>query len=101
MYIYNITTKVSWQVQEDWLKWMKEKHIPDIMQTGCFTEYRFSKLLEQDDNEGPTYAMMLFADSLDQYQQYLDQFAPSLRKEAQANWGNAIIGFRSLMQLVH
>ena len=36
MYIYNVTVNVSDDVHIEWLKWMKETHIPDVMKTGCF-----------------------------------------------------------------
>ncbi len=101
MYIYNITTKVSWSIQEDWVKWMKETHIPEIMQTGCFTEHRFVQLLETDESEGPTYATQFHAPSLEDYNMYLSQFAPALRSDAIKKWGDHFIGFRSLMKLVH
>ncbi|MEQ9302638.1 MAG: DUF4286 family protein, partial [Marinoscillum sp.] len=37
MILYNITVNVQEGVQEDWLNWMKAVHIPEVMQTGCFT----------------------------------------------------------------
>ncbi len=101
MYIYNITTKVSWSIHEGWVQWMKETHIPEIMQTGCFTEYRFVQLLETDESEGPTYATQFHAPSLEAYNTYLSQFAPDLRSDAIKKWGDHFIGFRSLMKLVH
>ena len=37
MIVYNVTTKVAAAIQTDWLQWIKEEHIPDIINTGCFT----------------------------------------------------------------
>lgn len=101
MYIYNITTKVTWRINDAWVQWMKEKHIPEIMETGCFTDHRFVKLLETDETEGPTYALQFFADTLDDYNRYIEVHAPALRDESRKNWGDQSIGFRSLMQLVN
>lgn len=101
MYIYNITTKVSWPIQEDWVSWMKEKHIPEVMNSGCFTEFRFVKLLETDETDGLTYAVQYFAASKADYEYYIQHFAPSLRNDATAKWGEHFISFRSLMELVN
>lgn len=101
MYLYNITTKITHQIQEDWVQWMQETHIPEIMQTGCFTEFHFLQLLETDDAEGPTYAIQLYAATKVNYDDYLTHFAPSLREKAFTTWGNQFISFRSLMQLVN
>ena len=101
MYIYNVTTKVNWAIQEAWVKWMKEKHLPEIMESGCFTEMRLVKLLETDDTEGPTYAAQFHTPVLERYNDYLEQYAPALRKDALDAWGGNFISFRSLMEVVH
>ncbi|MEN9686598.1 MAG: hypothetical protein RLZZ28_2384 [Bacteroidota bacterium] len=101
MLIYNVTTKLSWPIHEAWLKWMKEKHIPEILATGCFTDARFVRLLDTDEAEGPTYAVQFFAETAEQYQKYLDAHAPLLRKEAMETWGEQFISFRTLMQVVN
>ena len=31
MLIYNVTFQLTWPIDEAWVKWMKEKHIPDVM----------------------------------------------------------------------
>ena len=101
MFIYNVTIKVNWSIHEAWVKWMREKHIPDVMNKGCFTEYRFLKLLETDDTEGPTYAIQYTAGTRANYDTYIELHAPALRKDLLDNWGDNFIGFRSLMEVVH
>lgn len=101
MYIYNITTKVHTSIHEQWVDWMKMHHIPQIMATGCFTESQFVRLLELDDSEGPTFATQFKAASKADYNRYIEIHAPSLRKDSLSKWGDKIIGFRSLMELVH
>ncbi len=38
MIIYNVTVKIDNDVVAEWLNWMQTVHIPDVMQTGYFTE---------------------------------------------------------------
>lgn len=101
MYIYNVTTQVNWPIHEAWVKWMKEKHIPAILNSGYFTKMQFVRLLEADDSEGPTYAAQFYTESLAQYNDYLEQYAPLLRKDALASWGENFISFRSILEVVH
>ncbi|GAC1599301.1 MAG: hypothetical protein NVS3B8_11870 [Chitinophagaceae bacterium] len=101
MYIYNVTTKVNWDIQEAWVAWMKAQHIPDVMKTGCFTTFQFARLLEADDTEGPTYAVQYHAVKKEDYDHYITHHAPVLRKEALSRWGNRFVGFRSLLQVVN
>jgi hypothetical protein len=101
MYIYNITSKIDPSIHENWVVWMKETHIPEVMATNCFTQYQFVRLLEVDDSDGPTYAIQYMANSKADYNRYLEIHAPLLSKKSIDAWGNLFIGFRSLMQVVH
>lgn len=100
MIIYNVTVKVDNKIADEWLTWLQEEHIPGIMQTDCFTDFRVVRLLEVDDSEGPTYAIQYHAASLDEYDIYIKKFASENRKRSHDKWGNKIISFHSLMEVV-
>jgi hypothetical protein len=100
MIIYNVTLKVHEAIHHDWLQWLKEIHIPEVMQTGCFSSFRIVRLLEIDDSEGPTYAVQYNAESKSMYNLYLEKFAGELRRRSFEKWGDQFIAFRSLMQIV-
>jgi hypothetical protein len=100
MIIYNVTIKVHNSIHNDWLQWLKEEHVLDIMQTNCFSQYRIMKLLEIDDTEGPTYAIQYFAESKSLYNNYIEKFASEMRNRSFAKWGDKFIAFRSVMQIV-
>ena len=101
MIVYNVTTKVTTGIQQQWLQWIKEEHIPDIINTGCFTHASVFQLLENDDSEGPTYAVQYFAESKSLYNNYMEKYAAVMRQKAFDKWGNQFIAFRSLMQVIH
>ena len=100
MIIYNITTKVHHSIDAAWLQWQREKYIPEIMSTGLFTDYKFFRLLEQDDSEGNTYAVQYNASKAENYQQYIQLYATLIRKKAQEKWGDAIISFHSVLEVI-
>jgi hypothetical protein len=101
MIVYNVTTKVATPLATQWLHWMQTIHIPQVMQTNCFTYHKVMQLLEVDDSEGPTYVVQYFAESKSLYNQYIDKFATALRAETLQKWGENIIAFRSVLQLVN
>jgi len=100
MFIYNVTIKLNWSIHETWVKWMKEQHLNDVMATECFTKYQFTRLLEIDEEEGPTYAIQYFCEAKSLYNLYIEKHAPKLRQDGLNLFGNQFIGFRSLMQIV-
>lgn len=100
MFIYNITNSVSNSIHEAWLKWMKEEHIPAVMNTNCFTGYQVLKLHEQHNAEGPTYIIQYFAESKALYNRYIEMYADKLRKETIDKWGENFIAFRTLLEVL-
>lgn len=100
MILYNVTIKVHSSIQNDWLVWLKEIHIPEILSTECFTHYKILQLLEIDNSEGPTYAVQYFAESKALYNLYIEKFAAEMKSKSFVKWGDKFIAFRSVMQIV-
>jgi hypothetical protein len=100
MIIYNVTVKVDVDIADAWLDWLLREHIPEIMNTRCFTENRVVRLLETDDSDGPTYAIQYTAISKEDYNRYIESHAPEMRRRSFEKWGEKFIAFRSVMEVV-
>ena len=99
MIIYNVTVKVENEIAQDWLAWMKQEHIPDLMSTGLFIDSRLCRLLEQDDSEGITFIAQYFLDTMENYQTYISEHAPRMREKGFERFGSRFIAFRTLMKV--
>jgi uncharacterized protein DUF4286 len=99
MIVYNITIKILPEIEKEWIAWQHQEHIPEVMASGCFTDHRFYRLLDEDE-EGITYVVQYFASSLENYHRYSSENAESLRQKAFKKWGNQFIAFRTVMQVV-
>jgi Domain of unknown function (DUF4286) len=82
-------------------KLAKAEHIPQILRTHLFEDCKIYRLLEQDDQQGPTYTVQFLTSSEENYRKYLAEFAPLIRQKAFARWGDKFIAHRTLMELVH
>lgn len=100
MIIYNVTTKVDAGIADAWLNWLQKEHIPEIMQTGCFSSHKVVRLLDIDDAEGPTYAVQYHAEAKADYNRYIEMYAAAMRQKSFDKWGNRFVAFRSLMQVI-
>lgn len=101
MYIYNVTTLVQHQIQKDWLEWLYQTHIPDMLQTGCFTQCQVTRLLETDETEGITYAIQYYIESKALYNRYIELYAPAFKLAILEKWNDRTIDFSSLMEIVN
>lgn len=100
MIIYNVTSQVNWSVHDEWLAWMKEVHIPEVLATGQFTHHRLLRLIEVDEAEGATYAVQYFTPAREKYDHYMAEYAKELREKVLKKWGDQVFAFRSLMEVV-
>jgi hypothetical protein len=98
MIIYNVTVKMDTDIEQDWVKWMKQEHAPDLLKTGLFIDYRLCKLMEQDETDGKTYTVQYFLDSLEHYNTYIAEHAPKMRDKAIKKFGSRFVAFRTVMQ---
>jgi hypothetical protein len=99
MIIYNVTVKVDQSVSEEWLTWMQAEHIPKVMLTGCFVEHHIFKVLV-DDPDGPTFSIQYLCRNMDDYDRYQELHAKDLQAETQKLYGNRMVAFRTLLELV-
>ena len=100
MIVYNITLKIDPKIEKNWINWQREEHIPEIMSTKLFSEYKFFHLLEQDETDGMTFVIQYFTPFIENYDLYIEKFAPLLRKKSNEKWGDRVISFRTIMELV-
>ena len=100
MLIYNVTVGIDKAVEQEWLIWMKEIHIPDVMATQMFVGYKMYKVLTSEDDGTISYAIQYSAQSLDDVDLYLEKFAPALREDVNKKFGEHQASFRTLLQEV-
>jgi hypothetical protein len=98
MIVHNLTIKVHVSILEGWLAWLQQEYIPSILSTGPFDDYKFYRLLEQDESEGPTYVLQFYTQSQEGYRRYLLEYDPKLIQDALSRWGAAFVAFRTSME---
>jgi len=100
MIVYNVTVNIDESVHTEWLAWMKQTHIPDVMAVGIFTESRVLKLIGDEDSGGHTYAIQYTCASMDLYNNYQDKYAPALQKAHTDKYKDKFVAFRTLLEVV-
>ena len=100
MIIYNVTTNIHESVHNQWLDWMQNKHIPEILATKKFSSARIVKVLIEEEMGGTTYSIQYTTDSKATLQKYYDEDAPAFREEGLQLFGDKMLAFRTELELV-
>ncbi|WP_373521245.1 DUF4286 family protein [Aquiflexum sp.] len=100
MILYNITVNIEKESEEDWVLWMKQIHIPDVLATGMFSENRFYKILHDSDDGSVNYSVQYFTDTMEKIMEYQSNFAPKLQDDVKSKFKDKFVIFRTLLETV-
>ena len=100
MILYNVTVNISPDVHDEWLEWMKAKHIPDVLATGLFIDGKIFKIKSTQPGEGDTYSIQYFCKNMEDYEKYQKEHAPALQQEHTEKYKDKFSAFRTILELV-
>lgn len=100
MVLYNVTINIDDDVHEDWLDWMKQKHIPDVINTGMFRGHYMFRIVSNPDSEGWTYCIQYFLNSMQDLEQYQNEYAPELQQAHNDKFEGKFVAHRTIMKEV-
>jgi len=97
--IYSVTISIDANVRADWLGWMEQTHIPDVMRTGCFASYVLQEVTDPPPQTGSyTFNVQYACESVVQYQDYLNKYAPALQADHGTRYKDKFVAFRTLLK---
>jgi hypothetical protein len=100
MILYNITFNIEPNIKDEWLSWMSEYYYPYIMDTGLFSEYKLFRLIHETENEGFTYSVQFFSESLSKVNTYLEKYAPTITETHNEVFKHKHVAFMTILESV-
>ena len=96
MYIYNVTVSIDKAIENEWLSWMKTKHIPEVISTGCFVSNKMLKVITEVDT-GATYSIQYYYEKEHDIINYRDNFAATLQQKHTDKFKDKFVAFRTIL----
>lgn len=100
MLLYNVTITIDLDVYQDWERWMRASHIPDVMSTGMFLSYRMCRLVGHEHTDSEIFTVQYLVKDMAHLVRYQNEFAPELQNQHRERYDGKYAVFRSLMELV-
>ncbi len=97
MIVYNVTVKIEKDIHDDWLTWMKETHIPEVLKTNLFEDNKMMKVLV-DEDDGFTYSIQYRVSSWEKLDDYQKNHAPALQQSHNKKYEGKFVAFRTLLE---
>lgn len=100
MYIYNVTINIEDSIHDEWLTWMKETHIPDVMDTGMFLRNRILQVMVEEES-GTTYSIQYEVQDMETLKLYQEMYSPKLQQDLIDKFGGKFVAFRTVLRVEH
>lgn len=99
MIIYNVTINVQEDIHDKWIKWMKEEHIPDMLDTKKFQKALMTKVMVQEPMGGITYSVQYTTESKAMLERYYSENAEEMRAKSKPFEGK-FVAFRTELEVI-
>jgi hypothetical protein len=99
MLLFNVTIIVEEPSANDFITWMKEDHIPALMEKECFVSHRLFKILDSP-NEGITYSVQFIADSEADFNTFREKFEHEFTAHIYTRYPEKLVVFSTLMEFI-
>ncbi|WP_452219727.1 DUF4286 family protein [Lacinutrix salivirga] len=100
MIIYNVTVNIDDTVHDEWLNWMKQEHIPQVLATGKFEKATLSHILVKEEMGGQSYSIQYRSYSRQALDAYYREDAERLRAEGLKKFADKMLAFRTELNIV-
>ena len=99
MIIYNVTVNIDNELADEWLQWMKEVHVPEVMRTGMFITNSIYKILADEDSGGKSFSVQYACEDMQKYEEYREKYAAALQADHAKKYKDRFVAFRTLLEL--
>lgn len=100
MYLYSITINIDDDVKAIWLQWLKDVFIDELFKTNLFVKKNILEMINEEKSDGTTYSLQLFMNSIEDYNQYEEQFCYNHQVLMHTKFQGKFVEFRTLLKLI-
>ncbi len=100
MLIFNITFLVSDRMAPKWRDWVYASHIPFVMESGYFSKPQVAKVLNDNGQDGTSYAVQYHIADMSMLEQWQQQHAAQMQQVCNAAFGQEVLFFTTVLELL-
>lgn len=100
MLIYNVTTNIEASVHDEWLLWMQESHIPEVLATGKFLNAKMSKVLVEENLGGSTYSVQYTTVNRETLKSYYQEDIQRMQDKSLRRFPDKFVAFSTEMEII-
>ncbi|MFN8239057.1 MAG: DUF4286 family protein [Chitinophagales bacterium] len=100
MLIYSVHITLEQAAETEWLEYMQQKHLNDVMATDCFVSCQMLKQTDFISDNTVEYVIQYSANTMEKLQHYLDEHAMRLRQDVVIHFGSRFSAERRIYEVL-
>lgn len=100
MLIFNTTFLVSDKTHGIWIKWVREQHIPFMLESGMLSNPQVAKVISTEDQEGTSYSVQFHVEDMKTLEDWHIQYAKTFEKQFAEKFGTEGMFFASVLEII-
>ncbi len=100
MYIYNVTTNIEKEIEQEWLEYMQNIHIPAMIGTGCFTGAKLTRVMVQEEMGGKTYSTQYSVSNKETFKGYYVAYAADMNSRIDKKFNGKYVSFQTELEVI-
>ncbi len=98
--LYIVHVLVDHDVLDKWTRYMREQHIDDVLDTGCFQAAWMTRNEERDDEHGVAFTMCYESPNAQTFEHYQSEHAPALKQDHADRFAGKVRATRELLPVI-
>jgi hypothetical protein len=100
MLIFNITFLVSDKVHGSWLKWVREEHIPFMLNSTYFTQPQVARIITSDKEDGTSFSVQFHINDMRTLKKWNQEYSNVFQQNCSQNFGTEVLFFTTVLEIV-
>jgi len=100
MLIFNTTYLVSDKVQDAWLLWVREQHIPFMLQFKPFSHPQVARVIPVEEQDGTSYSVQFHVLDLETLGIWKERFGLAFQQNCAHEFGTEAIYFSTVLDII-
>lgn len=100
MLIFNTTFLVSDNAHGAWLKWVREQHIPFMLESNYFTHPQVARVITSDKDAGTSFSVQFRIRDMRTLKLWNQEYSAAFQENCAQQFGTEVLFFTTVLEMV-
>ena len=100
MLIFNTTYLVSDKVHGAWLKWVREQHIPFMLESSYFSQPLVARVITSAEQDGTSFSVQFHVQDMHTLKLWNKEYSLLFQEKCSQQFGTEVIFFTTVLEVV-